>query len=334
MTRRATIVLLLAACAAASKRCFGGGDPSRRRRRRNRSPRLEKARLVPGPQIRPDDALGPLQPMGSRRILVHLLRGRALVPPEHPGLRRVQAPVRGPAEDLQPDQIRPGRMGAGRQAGRHAVRRVHNQASRRIRHVRHRANRVPDHGARRAFRLRSPGECRQGDFRGLSRGGARDGRLLQQARLALARLLGAGMGDPRPERQLRPGPVPGAMDPVQGVHLQANRGAHERLRPRGYPLARRRMGPALSGHPARAPGPAEAALQPGHRPAAPRGHGPDAPARPDHRRSGRLRPLRKLPHPRTGDPGKAPPLPFGKPVSRWAIPGPTFRTTSTNPRAG
>ena len=45
----------------------------------------------------------------------------------------------------------------------------------------------------------------------------------------------------RPGPQLRPRKHPGRVEEVQGVHLEADRGTHDRLRPAGHPLARRRQ---------------------------------------------------------------------------------------------
>ncbi len=58
--------------------------------------------------------------------------------------------------------------------------------------------------------------------------------------------LGAGLGDTGAQRQLRHGTLPGALAEIQRFHLQSDRRVDDRLRPGRHPLARRRLGQALS----------------------------------------------------------------------------------------
>ncbi len=121
-----------------------GTRPARRRalRARDRSSGPRQARAVAGPQVRPADALGPVQPVGRRRIVVDLRRGRGLVPAEPVGLHRVQAALRGAEDDVQPGEVRSGAVGESRARGRHEVRGVHHQAPRRLLDVRHEVHRL------------------------------------------------------------------------------------------------------------------------------------------------------------------------------------------------
>ena len=188
----------------------GPGAPGRGQG--DRSPRPAEARMVPGPEVRADDALGPLQPVGRGRILEHLLRGRALVPPQHPRLRRVQAPLRGPAQDLQPGQVRPGRLGQGGQ-GRPACATSSTPPSTTTASACSTpSRRTTGSPARTCPFAKDPRANIVKEIFDAFRGrGLRDRGLLLQARLALARLLGARLGDARPQRELRHRPsIPSA----------------------------------------------------------------------------------------------------------------------------
>ena len=154
--------------------------------------------------------------------------------------------LRSPAQDLQPGEVRSGRVGGRGQGRRHALRRPYDQAPRRLLHVRHEADGLPHHRARTSPSPTTPRpNIVKEIFDAFRAEGFGIGRLLLQARLALARLLGARMGHARPQRQLRHEQVSRALEEIQGLHLQPDRGAHDRLRPRRHPLARRRLGPAL-----------------------------------------------------------------------------------------
>ncbi len=76
--------------------------------------------------------------------------------------------------------------------------------------------------------------------------GLRDRRLFLQARLAPPGLLGARVGDARPQRQLQHRQVPGALAALPRLHLPPDRGARHGLRAARHPLARRRLGPAAA----------------------------------------------------------------------------------------
>ena len=66
----------------------------------------------------------------------------------------VQEGVRGAADDVQSGEVRSGALGEGGEGRRHAVRRVHDEASRRLQHVRHAAR--PTTGSRHRRRRSRP----------------------------------------------------------------------------------------------------------------------------------------------------------------------------------
>ncbi len=109
-------------------------------------------------------------------------------------------------------------------------------------------------GTGRALPRPSQGRRAQGRLRRLPLPRLRHRGLFLQARLAPPRLLGARVGDTRPQRQLRHRQVPGAVAALPRLHLPPDRGADDRLRAARHPLARRRLGPARA-HGRDRPGP-------------------------------------------------------------------------------
>ena len=132
-----------------------------------------EARPLAGHQVRPADALGAVQPVGHRRVVVDLRRGRGLVQAEPGRLHRVQAALRRPEDDLQPGEVRSGAGGrsAARDAG-HEVRRLHDEAPRRLLDVRHEVHRLQGHVAAtaRSTPTRRPTSPRRSSTRSARRG--------------------------------------------------------------------------------------------------------------------------------------------------------------------
>ena len=185
---------------------------------------------------------GVVRAVGHRRVLDALLRGPALVRPRRRELRRLRSRVRRPDHDLRPDRARPRALGRCGRARGHEVRRLHDQAPRRLQPVGHRADRLLRHRSDlRLPRGRARGR-HQGDLRRLRGARLLDRRLLLQGRLEPRRLLGAGVGHAEPLQQLRHAQVPRALAALPRLHARPDRGADDRLRLGRHPLARRRLG--------------------------------------------------------------------------------------------
>ena len=98
----------------------------------------EETGVVPGPEAGPDDALGPLFPVGRGGVLgperwgCGLVQGRHRLGGDRGG---VQGGVFRPEQDLQPPAVRAGEMGRPGQRGGHALCPLHHQAPRRVLHV-------------------------------------------------------------------------------------------------------------------------------------------------------------------------------------------------------
>ena len=117
---------------------------------------------------------------------------------------------------FNPVQFRSGALGEGRARCGDAIRRVHDQAPRRLQHVRHAAKRTT--ASRRRTRRSPPTRAptsRRAIFDAFRARGLQDRRVLLEARLAQSRLLVAVLRDARSESELRHQEVSRALGPLR-----------------------------------------------------------------------------------------------------------------------
>ncbi len=151
-------------------------------------------------------------------------------------LGRLHQALLCPGRDLQPDGLRRGRLGPPGQAGRHRVRLLHGQASRRLRHVRHGLQRLQDH----QVALRQGHRRRRG--RGLPQGGHPARVLLLARRLPLPVRDGQAL---RPSLRAglhgRRAPFGPHEKDVSRLRAGPGRGAADQVRRRLHDLVRRQV---------------------------------------------------------------------------------------------
>ncbi len=245
------------------------------RRPGNRSACLGETRPVPGLEVRVHDALGDLQPVGLHRVVAAGGSGpvgpagrSARLDRAGQGLSAVLPRLRGPEQDLQSAEVRPKQMGRRGPGRRHEVRRLHDEAPRRLLHVRHAPDRLPHDASLVSLPHESEGRRRQAGLRDVPSRGLWHRSLLLEIRLESSGLLGPRLAAQGPQRQLRHQKIPREVGDIRQFHAQHREGADDRLRPGGHPLAGRRPGP-----------PAAA----GYRHAQTGDDGPQSPAGPDRR---------------------------------------------------
>ena len=124
---------------------------------------------------------------------------------------------------FNPQKFDPTQVGRRRQGRRHEVRRLHDEAPRRLLHVRHEADRLPHDRPVLPLPHESEGGRRQGGLRHVPRRGLRHRRLLLEIRLAPSGLLVSRLAAPGPQRQLRHEQVPREMGHVRRFHAQHRR---------------------------------------------------------------------------------------------------------------
>ena len=152
-------------------------------------------------------------------------------------------------QKFNPAHFQPEDVGGHRQTRRDEIRDVHDQASRRVLHVRHETDRVQGHRSGLPVQPESAGEYRGRGVPGVSRRGFRHRLLLLQIRLAQPVLLEPGDDAAGPQSELRHGEGAGAVGQVRPVRARADRRAGHGLRPDRHPVAGRwPSSSAQSGH--------------------------------------------------------------------------------------
>ena len=255
--------------------CWGaGGSRGPRLHLPGRPPHRARPRALARPQGGGHHPLGDLLPHRPGRVLVpapHPARRLHGCPPGVAGHgRRVPLVVLRPGALLHRRGLRRRRVGERLRPRGDALRRLHHEAPRRLRHVRHRLLELQVHvgGVGPGARHRPRG------LRRLPRRGHGDRRVLLEGGLEPPGLLGPLPPDHGPLPQLRHRLPRGQMGVLRHLHEEPDRGAAHRLRRRQRPVAGRRVGALPGGahrhgrdRRGRAP---PAALDPGRRPRGPR----------------------------------------------------------------